>query len=116
MQLSSISEVPQLFAKGGSLPEICSCLQKAAYDPRIKGIFIKVNLLSQALPIRTLATIYRNLPVRVDGSFNNFTFYSVLVVCLGMRSTDGGGYRKDLNLYGSINAYLLNPLYKISGS
>ncbi|CAD7696645.1 unnamed protein product [Ostreobium quekettii] len=35
-----------MFSRATSLPAVCECLIKAAYDPRVAGLFIKVGLLS----------------------------------------------------------------------
>lgn len=34
-----------MFSPSTSLPEICDVLEKAAYDPRIKGVVLRVGLM-----------------------------------------------------------------------
>ena len=32
-----------MFSPGLSIPELCDCLEKATYDPRISGLFLNIS-------------------------------------------------------------------------
>ena len=40
------------FASADSLPQICGALEKAAYDPRVCGIYIKVSVTAWCISSR----------------------------------------------------------------
>ena len=52
-----------MFSSAISLPAICDCLTKAAYDPRVAGVFLKVGALecgwAKVLEIRRHLEFFR---------------------------------------------------------